>query len=221
MTRYRWLMMFTVLVLAALACQGGGNLSGTPTVVPSTPVGSYEAADAIKTYANDVLGLTITNVIAGGVSGEISLPVVTQEGVDAAIELAGTTYLGFWSEGLASVSLGVGTISGDMISDLQDASLGLFSIRRDVQPPQTAAEALRLIEETYPALAGLPWKEEPVATGFGFSAGRTESLNFTGARINLTGTVVSAGVNPGAVPNRAFVWTAVAAGQLATPFTQP
>ena len=122
---------------------------------------------------------------------------------------------------MASVSLGVGSISGDMISDLQDASLGLFSVRRDIQPPETVDEALRLIEETYPALAGLPWKQEQVATGLGFSAGRTENLNFNGAQINLTGTVISAGVNPGNLPERTFVWVAVAAGQLATPFTQP
>ena len=39
-------------------------------------------------------------------AGEIDLPVSTQDGVEVAVDLAGTTYFGLWKNGIASLSFG-------------------------------------------------------------------------------------------------------------------
>ena len=89
------------LLIVTLACGGA-----PPNNNPPPPAEKIDAKEAIQTYAQDVLGLEIANLFAGGTNGEISLPVSMQEGVELAIDLAGTTYFGVWSGGIASLSFG-------------------------------------------------------------------------------------------------------------------
>jgi hypothetical protein len=182
-------------------------------------VSQYEAKDAIQTYARQVLGLNLEVTIGGGLAGEVTLPVTTQEGVDAAVDLAGTTYLGLWQDGLASLSLGDGTISGDLTGDIQDASLGIFVIRHDRPLPANSATALELIRTTYPGLAGLQFKEQPAERGFAFAAiENQQNLRLGQGQITLKGAIVLVGVVAGKQPGKTLAWTVIASGELATPF---
>jgi len=67
-----------------------------------------------------VLGIAVEVKTAGGRTGTITLPGEAQKSVDAAVTLAGTTYNGILTDGLASVSLGDGQISGDLTAQALD-----------------------------------------------------------------------------------------------------
>ncbi len=219
MKQKKILAAILALVLAILACNGedGPRLSGTATYQPSTPVTKIEAKEAIQVYAGDVLGLAIDNLLAGGTSGELNLPVTTQEGVELAIELAGTTYFGIWKGGIASLSFGDSEVSGDWVADVRDGTLGVFAVTQAVAPPGDSAAALALIQATYPALSAYQWSEVPLGQGFGFVAAEAESVSVQSWSVTLTGSTIRAGVSPGAQADRSLVWVVVASGVLAAP----
>jgi len=208
--------LFLILILVILACGTPGSDGSDPA-----PAGQIDAKDAIQTYARDVLGLDIPNLMAGSTTGEISLPVSTQEGVEVAVNLAGTTYLGFWKEGVASLSFGDSEVSGDLIADVKDGSLGAFAVRVDQDFPQDSPVALGMILTTFPNLQGYEFFETPIEEqGFAFAAGKADDLGIQGWDITLTGTTIRAGVRPGVNNENAVVWVVVASGALATPFDQ-
>jgi hypothetical protein len=218
------LLPIFLLVVSILACtglpQGPGDfeLSGTVTHSAPTPVDQIDAKEAIQTYAQDVLGLPIPKLIAGGAAGEISLPVSLQDDVDLAIDLAGTTYFGFWSGGIASLSFGDSDVSGDFVADVRDGALGVFALNVDTAPPTDPAAALDLIRETYPGLSGYQWIETQAEKGYAFTAGEVDGVSVQSWSVELTGTTIKAGVAPGVLNNQSFVWAIVASGVLATPF---
>nr|HID14435.1 hypothetical protein [Anaerolineae bacterium] len=227
MTRRNKLLALLVLLLAALACSNqpgaGPVLSGTVTHTAPTPVPPAQAQAAIRDYARNVLGLEIGNIIAGGAAGQINLPVTTKEGVDAAMDLAATTYFGLWENGLASLSVGDTTISSadseqDLIAEIEDGALGVFAISLEREPPPNPAAALDLIRTTYPGLAGFQFTPTPVERGFAFTSARTEDINITAWGIVLTATTVNAGAGPGINEGRTLVWVVVASGALRAPF---
>jgi hypothetical protein len=131
-TRYfrgkRGLWAGMVLLLAILACNApmpdeGPSLAGTVAYEPGDSVAPVDAKETIRTYAREVLGLEIPELVAGGKSGELNLPVSTMDGVQVAIGLAGTTYVGVWRQGAASLSFGDSEVGGDLYADVQDGSL--------------------------------------------------------------------------------------------------
>jgi hypothetical protein len=220
----RILFPIFLLVVSILACadmpQGPGDieLSGTVTHSAPTPVDKVDAKEAIQTYAQDVLGLQIPNLFAGGAAGELSLPVSMQNDVEVAIDLAGTTYFGVWSGGIASLSFGDSDVSGDFVADVRDGALGVFALNRDTAPPADPASALDLVRETYPGLSGYQWFETPTEKGYAFTSGEADRVSVQSWSVELTGTTVNAGVAPGVLENQSFVWVVVASGVLATPF---
>ncbi len=229
MARRNKLLALFALFLAVLACSNqpgqGPVLSGTVTHTAPTPVPPADAQAAIRDYARNVLGLEIENIIAGGTSGQINLPVTTKEGVDAAVDLAATTYFGLWENGLASLSIGDTTISSaeaeqDLIAQIEDGALGVFAISLERELPPDSAAALDLIRATYPGLAGFEFTPTPVEQGFAFTSVRTEDLNVTAWGIVLTATTVNAGVSPGINEGRTLVWVVVASGALGAPFNK-
>ena len=225
MKKNKGLLAILALLLAILACAGpdiedAPKIAGTITYEESTPVTQIEAKEAIQIYGRDVLGIDIPNLMAGGASGEINLPVSTQEGVDVAIDLAGTTYLGFWKSGVASLSIGDSEVNGDLIAEVQDGTLGAFAIRVDQAFPSDAPTALGMIITTYPKLAGYEFFETNVEEGFGFTAGQTNDIHLQGWNVSLTGTTISVGVKPGIREANPIVWVVVASGDLATPINQ-
>ena len=220
-------IVIILLILATLACGNqpgqGPVLSGTVTHTAPTPVSKAEAQSAIRDYARNVLGLEIDQVTAGGASGAINLPVTTKEGVDAAVAMAGTTYFGFWKNGIASLSVGDATLSEaeagqDLLANLEDGALGVFAVSLPQAPPSDAAAAQNLILATYPGLAGFQFTPTPVKQGFAFTSTKTEDLHVSGWGIVLEATTVQAGVAPGLKEGKTLVWAVVASGALGAPF---
>ena len=209
-----FLLLISILACADVPQDPGGT--DAPSI--PTPVDRIDAKEAIQTYAQDVLGFQIPQLVAGGAAGEISLPVSLQNDVDLAIDLAGTTYLGFWSGGIASLSFGDSDLSGDFFADIRDGALGVFARNIDTAPPVDPAAALDLIRGTYPGLAGYQWFEAPTEKGYAFTTGDADRISVQSWSIELTGTTIHAGVAPGVLDNQSFVWVVVATGVLATPF---
>ena len=215
-----------LLIVSILACslipQKVGDVELSGTVTHSTPslVDKIDAKQAIQTYAQDVLSLQINNLFAGGAAGDISLPLNLQDNVDIAVDLAGTTYFGFWSGGIASLSFGDSDVSGDFVADVRDGTLGVFALTVGSAPPTDAASALNLVQSTYPGLTGYQWVETPSETGYAFTTGEVESVSIESWSVELTGTTINAGVVPGLLNNQSFVWVVVASGVLAAPFQQ-
>jgi len=219
MKKYTWILALIILFLGILACtnanrEGGSRLLGTITFQPSTPVSQVDAVEAIKTYVKAV-----------GRSGEVNLPVSTKEGVDVALGLAGTTYFGLWQDGIASLSIGDSTVSGDLSADVEDGSLGTFWLRVDQSQPEDAAGALLLIRSAYPGLAGVDFsemiREDVDSQGFEFISKQADDIHIRDWGVNLTGTTIRAGVSPGIQQGKSIVWAVVASGALATPLNQP
>jgi hypothetical protein len=215
-----------LLIVSILACslipQNVGDVELRGTVTHSTPslVDKIDAKLAIQTYAQDVLSLQINNLFAGGAAGDISLPLNLQDNVDIAVDLAGTTYFGFWSGGIASLSFGDSDVSGDFMADVRDGTLGVFALTVGSAPPTEPAAALNLIQSTYPGLTGYQWVETPSETGYTFTTGEVESVSIESWSVELTGTTLNAGVVPGLLSDQSFVWVVVASGVLAAPFQQ-
>ena len=230
MKKYTWILVLFLLYLGMLACtnterEGGPRLAGTITVLPSTPVSIEDAVDAINTYAQETLGITLQNLKAVGRSGEVNLPMSTKEGVDVALGLAGTTYFGLWKDGIASLSIGDSTVSGDRIADVEDGSLGTFWMSVNQPQPDSTASALLLIRAVYPGLVGVELsemvREDVEVQGYEFVSKQADDIHIQDWGVNLTGTTIRAGVSPGIQQGKSIVWAVVASGALATPFDQP
>jgi hypothetical protein len=140
--------------------------------------------------------------------------------LEVAIDLAGTTYLGFWNSGIASLSFGDSEVSGDLIADVQDGSLGVFATRVDQAFPPDAPTALGMILTTYPGLVAYEFFETPVEEGIAFTAGQADDIGIQGWDVTLTGTTISVGVKLGIQEGKSIVWVVVASGALATPINQ-
>jgi len=212
--RKKILLPILLLLILTLAC------GGLPQNGESTPEDEIDAKEAIQTYANDVLGLKITRLLAGGASGELNLPVTLQNDVEIALDLAGTTYFGVWSGGIASLSFGDSDVSGDFKADVRDGALGVFAVTAYSALPEDSGMALNLILETYPALAGYQWIETTAEQGYAFTTGEADHVSVQSWSVELTGTTINAGVAPGVIKDQSFVWVVVASGVLAAPFAQ-
>jgi hypothetical protein len=212
-------LIFSILACTAPLPEEAPRLAGTVTYEAGEKVVPEDAKGTIQAYAWEVLGLDIPDLIAGGKSGQVNLPVSTMDGVDVAIDLAGTTYVGLWGQGAASLSFGDSEVSGDLYADVQDGSLGAFAVRVNQAMPTEAASALGLILSTYPGLQGYEFFEAPVEeVGFQFAASQADDIHLQGWGVTLTGTTITAGVNPGALAGRSVAWVVVGSGSLAAPF---
>lgn len=222
----KFILLILLIILSILACGllpdipfiGGPDETTTPA--DPTPVAEVDAKTAIQTYAQDVLGIQISRLFAGGASGDVSLPLNLRDQVELAVDLAGTTYFGVWSGGIASLSFGDSDISGDFVADVRDGSLGVFALNVIADPPGDPNAALDLIRETYPGLRGYQWVEIPSENGYAFTTGQADDLSIQSWSVQLTGTTINAGVTPGLLNNQSFVWVVVASGVLAAPFQQ-
>lgn len=222
MNRKKLIIMLIVLTAAILACAGPGPET-TPVITldRGTPVTQIEAEEAIQTFARNVLGLDIPNLRGGGRTGEINLPISTLEGVEVAIDLAGITYFGIWNQGAASLSFGDSSVSGDWVADVEDGTLGAFVLRTPQATPMDAPTALGMIITAFPGLGGYEFFETNVEeAGYTFKTNQLDKIGIQGWGVNLTGTIISAGVNPGTQEGNSIVWVVVASGALARPFYQ-
>ncbi len=198
----------------------GGDPGLLQTLTPQwTPQNKSEAQETIQTYARDVLGLDITVATGGGMVKDIEIPVTYEDGTALAVSLSGVSYVGVWADGMASVSLGNGSTSGDMTADLQNGSLGIFSIRVSQAAPADSDSALALIKATYPGLAGLEFiTGTPSEQGFTFTYTKADDYSIRNGTVNLSGVVITAGTTAGRRQGATVVWVIVASGALTTPF---
>lgn len=167
------------------------------TVQSVTRVAEYDAAQAITTYARDVLGLSVQVLQAGGARGKLTLPPFAEQSVRAAASLAGVTYFGRLENGEASVSLGQGSVSGDMTLDIQSASLGAFSLARREGMPDGEGAALDLIKQTFPGIAGLEYAPFEAEQGYAFVAASShEGIDWQTRQASVIFQGVLVGVMP-------------------------
>jgi len=129
------------------------------------------ASAAITAYAQQVLGIHVTIVKAGGLTGDIQhlivLPDAGSSAQAASAQVAAQTYGAIINGGAASVSYGSGTLSGDLNVDINSASLGAFTLDASAGP-KNASEALQVALKTFPALAGQNYTPFPVTQGYAF-----------------------------------------------------
>ncbi|MBN2147957.1 MAG: hypothetical protein JW726_11235 [Anaerolineales bacterium] len=192
--------------------------ANTPQPPEWTPAAQAEAQQAIQDYARDVLGIEVQILIGTGLIQDLSLPLLVEEGANDAIALSGVTYFGVWDDGIASLSMGEGSVSGDTNADLQEGSLGIFSLRMSQAMPEDANAALALIKQTYPGLVALDFYPDAVENeAFAFSTSKAQDYSIRDGQATLSGTLITAGVSPARRPNMIMVWVVVASGALATP----
>jgi len=224
MKSIRKLLLISVLMgtLSLIACAGRGA-TGTPvpvTVEPGERATEYDASEAIRSYANRVLGITVQVKSAGGRKGTITLPGKAQKSVNAAVKLAGATYWGVLDGGLASVSLGDGEISGDLTADIESASLGVFVMTQEGTLPAGPDGALARIKATFPGIADLDYVARPQqGRGYAFQATTTvKSLDPSGKVVAVAQSVMVS-VTPALRQGRVLVWAVVANGTLTKALT--
>jgi len=198
----------------------------TPPIVENLPT-DYDAEQAVRQYADAVLGINVEILAAGGREGQVTLPPSVQADVDAAVSLAGATYAALLGDGAASVSLGAGDISGDLDADIQDASLGAFSLLRDGRMPATADEALDLARATFPGAANFAFTRQAAPSGGGgpLAGGGVQSYIFSAhteqSEVDVKSgqaKVVAVGALVGVIPagvNRLNVFVVLGKGALA------
>lgn len=218
--RRRLLTLLVVIVLGLTGCgTGGAQPPGTRppvTVQPGSPMTGDAVADAIQTYARQVLGLQVQVEAAQGRTGTVTFPELARQGMEVAVQMAGATSTGLLSDpdGLASVSLGEGAVSGDLQADIDSASLGAFVFSQAGPIPADEGAALALVRAAFPGLGDLDYVAQPTqGRGYAFKAvSSTKGLNLKAGQIEAGGQAVLAGVAPGLRQDRVLVWVVVGRG---------
>jgi len=160
-------------------------------------------------------------VRAGGARGKITLPPSAQRDVQAGASIAGSTYFGVFSDGAASVSLGQGAISGDLMLDVQSASLGAFSLLREGAMPADQNAALALVKQTYPGITDLDYVAIGTEQGFAFTAtSNQQGLDWETRQATAIAQVVQVGVMPGG-RDQVTVYAVVGKGTFAAQLGAP
>lgn len=225
--RYLWAMIALLIGVIACASPSEGqsiHFDGTIAVERGTPIPQVEAVEALQTYAQEVLGMSLLDLRAGGRMGEVNLPIANQEGLEVAFEMAGITYWGFWNQGFGSLSVGDSTITGDWTADVQDGSIGIYVVRQEQDFPENAVTALNQVMSTFPNLNRYEFIESPIegfdVQGFSFSAEQVDDIHIQSWEATLTGTMIYAGVTPGMQGSRSIAWAFIASGALAALFSQ-
>jgi hypothetical protein len=107
---------------------------------------------------------------ASGVSAQVSRNLnwtkETEDAKTAASSLAVNAYSAVLANGSAWLGYGVGTISGDINVDVQDESLGIYTLTVTNTSPLDATSALNLALATFPGLNGHTFTAYPSEKGF-------------------------------------------------------
>lgn len=198
------------------------------TAVTRTPVAtvrggnSTDAKQVIETYARDELGIAVTVMRAGSsVIPNLTLSTEAQAAVDAAAELAATTYGAVLTQGGASVSFGSGSVGGDLSAELDYGSLGALAVTATSHPPASASAALSLLQTTFPALSGMsyqPLTSTKLSYSF-YATLRDSALNPKTGKIQTV--AVAALMGTATVKQKVLVWVVLGRGQFATAIAKP
>ena len=208
-----------------------GLPTGLPALTPAATVGAvtraaeYAAADAIRTFAQQHLGLSVVVGSSTGATGAVTVPAVVQDEIDAVAALAGQVSVGAVTagsaRGVAEVAVGSGSISGDLEADISAASLGAYSLVVAAPAPRSNSAALDLIRSTYPGLGGIDLTQT-TGSGAGYVFAATTMTEGVDAKTRTVTAVlqqVMAGVT--GQGRATVVWVVVANGDLAAALTLP
>jgi hypothetical protein len=183
----------------------------------ATVVGDDEAQAVIQQYAQEVLGITVTIVRAGGLTADIERQVqLPEDGEDAQASTASValkSYGAVLDGGAASVSYGSGVVAGDISVDINASSVGAFSF--EMATPDDRSDALALALETFPALADHTFTTFPVTRGFAWVAlGNVPGMDARTGQATLVAEEVLLAVTPLAL-GRGIVSVIVGKGDFA------
>jgi hypothetical protein len=129
--------------------------------------------------------------------------------------MAVESYAALLKNGVASVSYGSGSITGDVSADIPWASLGAFSLRAE-SAPADADEALDMVKKTYPGLANLDYQVLDTSRGYLF---RALTARLTRDPDTMQPSMVPWAVLAGTMTGpkgRTFVFAVVGTGEFAT-----
>lgn len=201
------------------------NLAGTATALKGTILPSSEADTAITSYAFQVLGTSVKVVKAGGISANIiksmDQTTTSKEAQDAAANLAVKSYGAILSNGAATLSYGSGTVTGDISLDVQDASLGIYSLLVNSSSLPNDASALALAKLTYPNLGTLPYTAYPITTGYAwYSYSDVPVVDPVTHKVVITAQAVILYVVPGK-SGKATITASVGRGEFASVLAKP
>jgi hypothetical protein len=209
--------------LAAAATQAAG-LAATAqaaftTITPPALVGEVEASTVITQYAQQVLGITVTIVHAGGLTNDIDRQInLSPEGDTAqsgTAQVAVQTYAALLQGGAGSVSYGSGAIAGDITVDINSASLGAFSFESGSPVPESEADALALVLQTFPGLSQRTFTATPSAQGFAWVAeGQVPGFDLQTLQATLIAEKVQIGIAPNGA-RRSSIYAVVGKGSFA------
>ncbi len=202
----------------ALASQAGGAVETAQAFATDAQVDQAVASTAITTYAQDVLGISVTVLRAGGldtdIARQIKLPQDGDQAQNATAGLAVQTYAALLQGGAASVSYGSGTVAGDLTVDINASSLGAFSLDGAATPSQRA-DALALALQAFPALADRDFGEYPVQLGYAWQfIGQVPGFDPKTLKAGLVGEAILLAVTP-AGPKRSVISVVVGKGDFA------
>jgi hypothetical protein len=180
-------------------------------------VDSDEAEAVIQQYAQEVLGLTVAIVRAGGLTADIErqvqLPQDGEEAQESTANVALQSYGAVLDGGAASVSYGSGSVAGDISVDINASSVVAFSFEMAV--PNNQAEALALALQTFPGLAGRTFTAFPVSRGYAWIAlGNVPGMDVQTRQATLVAEEVLLAVTPLAL-GRGIVSVIVGKGDFA------
>ena len=207
----------------ALATEAVNAAHGAATAAaqftPPAAVDPAEASAAITAYAQQVLGVSVSIIKAGGLTDQIQhliqLPSAGAAAQAATAKVAARSYGAILSNGAASVSYGSGGVSGDLSVDINAASLGAFSVDGGASPTNQA-DALALALKTYPALAGQTYIPYPATQGFSWIAiGQVPGFNGSTKKPALVAQAALLSVLPAIVVQHALVSAVVGKGDFA------
>jgi hypothetical protein len=205
----------------AFTVKAGATLTALAVNVKITAtVPANEAATVITNYASEVLETQVSVKKASGLTADITRTLTqTSAGSDAqaaASDLAVQSYGATLSNGAASLSYGTGTISGYVSVDVQNESLGVYSLYVNSAVSLDAAGALSLAKATFPGLAGLSYTAYTVETGFAwYSMGYVPVIDAKTHQVITTAQGVILYVLPGK-SGKSTVTATVGRGQYAT-----
>lgn len=224
----------TVTALAATATAIRGDFGGTATAYVGTlqalgtkysvtKVPTEQAKIALASYASSTLGISATFISAAGYDATVNagtgttipLPGQLSRAQLSAVNLAVQVYLGKTATNSeAWVAYGTGTVTGNTVVDVQNASLGTFA-QTVTGTAADANAALTLAKSTYPALAGFSYTPITVSQGYGFYASTyTYVVDPTTGQLKLTPEAVILAVQP--IGGKLVVAAGVGRGEFAT-----
>lgn len=208
----------TALAALTQAAEMAGTAQALATALPHATASPDDADTAITTYAGTVLGIDVSILKSGGMTGEVAQALsLSPSGMETQAQVqnaAYATYGALLSNGAASVSYGSGTVSGDIQVDIQAASLGIFSLHSG-SGAGSESEALGLVKTAFPGIADRAYT--PVSTPKGFAwtyEGQTQGIDLKSGQLTQVSERIVVGVQNPLL--QTLVYAIVGRGELAT-----